>query len=230
MKKKIDIEKEVLHLNRDKKLKLLKDLLNDLGESYTTIENLSKILEISESTTKRCFRVFDKRRKTLVLPSFVRYKENFEHIWKCKNLLENSGEILDLLTEINRVIKYKADLDDQEYSKIKSRYYSAKSQILWQLREKVVEIYLERKEDGECCYAIKLDTGHKFHLPVRTAVNPSYWDEKVIEERDYYHPESEIIDNYDINYYKAAIDLLFYLQKRGLYFIFNNYKETDHDR
>ena len=230
MKKKFDITKEIFYLTRSKKLELLKELLSDLGESYITINNLSGILEVSESTTKRCFRVFDKRRKTLVLPSFVRYKESFEHIWKCKNLLENSGEILDLLTEINRIIKYRASLDNQEYSKMKSRYYCAKSQILWQLREKVVEVYLEKREDDESCYAILLDTGHKFHLPIKVAVNPSYWNERVLGEREYFHPESRVIGDYDTNFYKAAIDLLFYLQKRGLYFMFNeNENQENHE-
>lgn len=221
------IRERVLGLDRNKKLKIVKSLLNDLGSPYITIHNLSKILKISETTTRRCFKVFDKRVGLMVMPGFINYPE-FKELWEDRHIDKNPQQLLDLLAKANKFVKAPEGSGDEEFSYIKSKLYSAKTNILWQLRHLVKEVAIEKPENSEACFAIILQTGHQFHQPIRTAIEPKYWKSLVREERPYNHPENTVeLKKDDFKYYRAVADLLFYLQRRGLEFKYWNDEQNN---
>lgn len=212
-----EIREVVLGLGRNKKLKILKDLLKDFGEQYITVHNLSEALKISEDSTRRCFRLFDKRQGVTIMPGFLNYPE-FKELWQTRDVTKDPRQLLDLLGRANKFVKAPEGSGNEEFSAVKSRLYSAKSQIIWQLRHLVEEVAIEKQEDGEACFAITLETGHQFHQPIRTSVKPDYWMARVKEERPYHQGELIDTSGEDIKYYRAIADLLFYLQRRGLNF------------
>lgn len=210
-----ELKKQILNLSRSKKLNFLKDLLKDLGEQYITIKNLSRVLDIPEKKVKKCFRLFDRRLGVTVMPSFLNYPE-FRDLWETKDITENPTRLLDLLAYTNKYVKLPNGFYSEEFSYIKSKLYAAKANIIWQLRDQVQQVVLEKQEEKEEYFAITLRTGHQFHQPVRTTIEPNYWKERVNEEREY-HPGEEIdLSKESLSYHKAVAELLFYLQKRGL--------------
>ena len=209
---------ELRNLNRNQKLKLIKSLILDLGSQWINIKNLSGALQISEKKAKKCFRVFDRRLGLTIIPKFLKDPE-LEHIYLNQNLKEDPREILDLMTKVNIFVKNPDHIEDYQFNDIKSRFYSAKAWILWQLRDFTEEVALETKSTNEYTkqyYSITLSTGHQFHQPIKSIMTPKYWEKRVSKEKEFSGRQHENFGDKPLEYYEKMVDLLFYISRRGL--------------
>lgn len=213
-----EIKDYLKSLDREDKIKFLECLSDDLGRSWISINNLSRALEISEKRAQKIFKVVDRRRGLTILPRFLG-KEEFKPLYLTHNLKNHPEDILDLMGKANIYVKSRSWELDDEFSRMKSNFYFSKSHILWQLRDQVSEVKKEKLKDYTI-FLLKLRTGHCFHQPEnRMTVCPEYWNKRSGDEISEYVrkeiPRAEYTEE-GHEYYKAIIEFLNYIQRRGL--------------
>ena len=160
----------------------------------------------------------DRRKGLTILPRFLG-KEEFEPFYSDHDLKSNPEKVLDLLGKANVYVKSRTWGLDDEFSKMKSNFYFAKSHILWQLRDQVLEIRKEKLKNYTI-FLLKLRTGHYFHQPEDgTTVHPEYWNKRSEGEvREYSRRENPKVEytEEEHEYFKTIIEFLNYIQRRGL--------------
>lgn len=210
-------ELKQLDLSKREKISMMYALLEDLGSEWIRVDNLAKILDISVSKARKCkFRAFDREKQRTILPEFIK-EPSFEEIWMNHNHSEDPRQLLDLLSRVNvwvKTIDHSAFVDP---SRVLSKFYSAKSWILYELRDHVVEVGEQRTSTGQRLLTFLLDTEHRYHLPLNNSRDKKYWESRIEgEPGDFEKPEYEIRPEEDPEFYLRAVDLLFYISRRGV--------------
>jgi hypothetical protein len=213
-----EIKHYLKSLNREDKIKFLECLSEDLGKRWVRIDNLSRALGISEKRARKIFKVVDRRRGLTILPRFLGKKE-YEPLYSDHDLKSNPEKVLDLLGKANVYVKSRTWSLDDEFSRMKSNFYFAKSHILWQLRDQISEVRKEKLKDYTI-FLLKFRTGHYFHQPEDgMTVCPEYWDKRSEREvREYSrkkNPKVEYTEE-EQEHFKTIIEFLNYIQRRGL--------------